>query len=653
MVRKSGAWRFGALSLTALLLAGTAKAEILQTLGSGNNLVTINSVSPGTVARSVAITGIAAGTTLRGVDYRPASPRVLYAISNVGQLYAINARTGTASAIGTPAVPPIGGVALDFNPTVDRIRLITQTGQNARLNPDTGALAATDGALAYAATDANAGQVVTVAGAAYTNSVAGATSTTLYAIDTRSGLAAARLVTVGNATVSPNSGTLFTVGSTGVATATSVGFDISRDGVAYATLTNPTTLVTSLYTVNLTTGAATLVGVLSGNTTYDGLAVQLAPFSSMGVTANQAIVGAVLDNFTGLPSGGLLALFNGIDGSFGTPGAQAAALQALSPATFSSLPDLSLNAVEVQESGVLRYVRDLRGNGGMAGGSVATLDAAGKIGVWMTAGSRYGHYDSAADRPRVKSADAHILGGIDYRFMPAIAVGAYGGYASNDATLSASGSQGRFKSWFLGGYGTGKVGPAFVDAWGSYTDLKIDLTRRTTIGSFSDTAGSYTSGRIVSGGATAGLNLNAGMFEIEPFAAARYADVNIKGFGEVGGVTALNIGKLDRVSLRSELGARIGVRTEFMGATFMPQVRGGWYHEFRDQPRTINASFQAAAIATPFAFTTNPLRPNYYTVGAALNIAGKGPISMVADYDAQFDKDRRYNNFTIGLRIAL
>ena len=51
---------------------------------------------------------------------------------------------------GAPAfTPALSGTAFgfDFNPTVDRIRVVSDTGQNLRLNPDTGAVAAVDGAL--------------------------------------------------------------------------------------------------------------------------------------------------------------------------------------------------------------------------------------------------------------------------------------------------------------------------------------------------------------------------------------------------------------------------------------------------------------------------------------------------------------------------
>jgi outer membrane autotransporter protein len=322
-------------------------------------------------------------------------------------------------------------------------------------------------------------------------------------------------------------------------------------------------------------------------------------------------------------------------------------LQALSPAAFSSLPDLSLGSVQEQETAILRYTRDLRGN------ATTTLDAEGKIGMWLVGGSRFGRFDAATDRPRVTANDYHLLGGVDYRFSPKIAVGAFAGYSKTNANLAPGGSRGDLKSKFVGGYATGAVGPAYIDAWGSYTDLDWSLRRVTAFGSFRDTTSASTNGRVLTGGASAGLSFDLSGFEIEPFAALRYADIQIDRFTEAGGISALSVGRFDRVSIRSNLGARVGAKFEVAGATVRPQVRGGWYHEFRDQPRTINAVFVASEIGTQFGFTTTPLNADYYNAGAALNIAGNGPLSLVLDYDAQFDLDREYHSFTVGVRLAL
>ena len=123
-----------------------------------------------------------------------------------------------ATAVGAAIDPALESPAFgfDFNPTVDRIRVGASTGQNLRLNPDTGAIGTNpdtgaptiDGKLTFADGDANVGVAPKVVGAAYTNSVAGATRTQLYVVDATTGSLAIQMP--------PNDGILNTVGSLGV-----------------------------------------------------------------------------------------------------------------------------------------------------------------------------------------------------------------------------------------------------------------------------------------------------------------------------------------------------------------------------------------------------------------------------------------------------
>lgn len=166
-----------------------------------------------------------------------------------------------------PFVPPLSGTSFgfDFNPTVDRIRVTSDTRQNLRLRPDTGATAAVDGTLTYAAGDAGAASTPRVVGSAYTNSVAGATSTTFYALD-----AGRDVLVIQNP---PNAGTLVSIGSLGINAGDNAGFDISAvDGVAYAALQVSPNVSSGLYRINLTTGASTSVGRIGGRTAIRALA---------------------------------------------------------------------------------------------------------------------------------------------------------------------------------------------------------------------------------------------------------------------------------------------------------------------------------------------------------------------------------------------
>ena len=245
-----------------------AKGTEFYALSSSNELVKYSSGNPLTELSSVSISGLQGGEHLLAIDFRPATGQ-LYGVSDQSRLYVINQSTGLASAVSaTPFSPAINGteVGFDFNPTVDRIRLVTNNDQNLRLNPVTGMVAATDGTINPTG--------ASVTAVAYTNSMAGATTTTLYDIDVASDQLFIQ--------TPPNSGTLSVVGSLGVQAIGEAGFDISPDNsVAIAVLygrgyEEGQTEASNgnkyrFYYIDLSTGAATNAGKTSR--TIIGLAI--------------------------------------------------------------------------------------------------------------------------------------------------------------------------------------------------------------------------------------------------------------------------------------------------------------------------------------------------------------------------------------------
>lgn len=233
---------------------------VAYAVDGSNNLVIFNPMVPNPITK--AITGLQAGETIYGIDFRPLTDQ-LYALGSTSRLYTINPSNGAATAIGSgPFTPALSGndFGFDFNPTVDRIRVVSNTGQNLRLNPIDGTVAAVDGTL-------NPG-TPNVTASAYTNNFAGATTTTLYNIDTRTG--AAMLFRQ----MPPNDGTLVSVGSLGTEVESSNGFDIGgTSGMAYALLRSGGT--TRVYSINLTSGAATGGATIPGNPAVRGMALGL------------------------------------------------------------------------------------------------------------------------------------------------------------------------------------------------------------------------------------------------------------------------------------------------------------------------------------------------------------------------------------------
>lgn len=280
----------------SLLLAGcassmlqqeAARKEIAYAVTTGNQLISFNAGKPGKLLFQKKLTGLQPGEVVSGIDYRVAKGQ-LYALGSTGRIYRVDTPTATATMVGPGplAVLPYGTeVGFDFNPTVDRIRIVGSTGLNMRAHPDTGA--AVDGdantagiqpdtKLTYAMGDAHAGKVPQIGAAAYTYNKDNDKITTNYAIDAAMGV----LVTQGTLegkvpSVSPNTGQLFTVGALGTGRLTRVSFDIADvSGDAYMAAEKPGQTSTSWYQIDLRTGKATSLGAIGINESVVGVAIE-------------------------------------------------------------------------------------------------------------------------------------------------------------------------------------------------------------------------------------------------------------------------------------------------------------------------------------------------------------------------------------------
>ena len=229
--------------LSGLLLAVVAvRAEPIFGLTTTNSIVKFDSVTPGTVSAPIIVTGSA------------------------GNLYLIDMTTGaailSATLTGVVLDPSATRFGIDFNPTVDRLRIVSNTGQNLRLTPGS-SVTTIDSALNGAATGA-----VSVA---YTNNDTDpATGTVLFY------LGPSVPNTVFNS-FNPNGGVLSLVGAMGVNSSQNVGFDISGlTDIAFASLQSPTGGGSSLYEINLSTGAASLIGSIDTGLALRGIAASPA-----------------------------------------------------------------------------------------------------------------------------------------------------------------------------------------------------------------------------------------------------------------------------------------------------------------------------------------------------------------------------------------
>lgn len=256
------------MCVCAAILAGSAGIASAQLTAwgvtPGNRLVSFDTSMPGMINSNVAIGGLGANEMVLGIDARPASATgELVIITSANRLLSLST-SGMATPIGSGFTPALSTTTLgmDFNPSVDRIRLVHSDGSNRRLNPVTGGNVQFDTMLTY---NDGSGLTPRAVGTAYNSfqfgSGAPAGSIRQFIIDSsRDILGEVGSQAGGNASF--NGGVVTPVGSLGFNLSDDAGFDIfGPTQTAYISSLDSTGMA-MFYGLNLSTGAATNIGMV-------------------------------------------------------------------------------------------------------------------------------------------------------------------------------------------------------------------------------------------------------------------------------------------------------------------------------------------------------------------------------------------------------
>ncbi|WP_299538850.1 DUF4394 domain-containing protein [uncultured Streptomyces sp.] len=237
---------------------GRAAAPGLVGVGltADRRLVGFQIANPGDTWAFGKVSGLRTDRKLVGIDFRVQNGK-LYGVGDRGGVYTLDneARAVKVSQLTVALAGQNFGV--DFNPAANRLRVISDTGQNLRHNVDDPAAPRTttaDGTLTNPGTPPSTALGVT--GAAYTNNdLDAATATTLFDIDTVNDRVSLQ---------SPaNSGTLAPTGNLGADAGPWAGFDIYHqpsDGSNRGFAALSTGGKQRFYRVNVLNGGASLIG---------------------------------------------------------------------------------------------------------------------------------------------------------------------------------------------------------------------------------------------------------------------------------------------------------------------------------------------------------------------------------------------------------
>jgi len=193
------------------------------------------------------------------IAVRPADGKI-YGLTARGQLVTIDPATAMATQVSRLDKPLDGAdrITINFNPMVDRLRIVSSKGGNWRIHPDTGAVTV-DGALKYAADSPFSAATPMITTGSYSNHFAGTKETALYTIDTKLGLM--------NVQAPPNDGVQQARGRLNVVIPAKAGFDILADGQGGNT--GFVVAAGALYGLDIKTGQLTPMGRIAGPSAKD------------------------------------------------------------------------------------------------------------------------------------------------------------------------------------------------------------------------------------------------------------------------------------------------------------------------------------------------------------------------------------------------
>jgi hypothetical protein len=259
---------------------------VVGLVAGGGGLQRFQTATPGAVT-SVALGAITGGETMVSLAWRPQTGQLyglgVNAAANTATLYLVDPQTGSVTVVGAASSiawvdassgDPVdfpaasAGWGIDFNPVVDRLRLVADGGLNARVNPNTGLPIGINPDTSHSGLPPGATGVTAVSYTnAFTQPLTGGV-TTVYVLEPTANqlliqnppnagvLTAARTVTLGGAPLDFGAvAGLDIPGEVAVATssASATGSGIALLDVGGAD---------GLYTLDLATGDATLLGAV-------------------------------------------------------------------------------------------------------------------------------------------------------------------------------------------------------------------------------------------------------------------------------------------------------------------------------------------------------------------------------------------------------
>jgi uncharacterized protein with beta-barrel porin domain len=449
-------------------------------------------------------------------------------------------------------------------------------------------------------------------------------------------------------------------------------------------------------TINSMSAFLSFSGALAnGGLDYQLLATRLGAFAPQAVGANNQAVAAALDNDMNFAVGDYITVFNALMAC--NAGQFNAAAHQMSPEMYAGVANAgnwATRQMSGQMAGYLgarragtpgagmmnsafpdrpRLVADVSSDPTLLAAMIAQIeetptdgdaDKAGEAPApmpgpadtgWNFFAKPFGVFHNQESTSTLTGFGANAVGlliGVDRPLGDGVIGGLSFGYAHTELDFHHGRGGGDIETFRFGPYATVYRDGFFVDTSVTYGFHLNEVERRVAIldiisakprGKFQ--AHDFT---IYLGG---GYELDLGCVEVTPTASIEYIHYRHEGFHEHGGgPVSLAVEAKTSRSLRSKLGVNVSHLFEVGQAKVVPEVFGGWAHEFIDE-HSLNARFGAGV--TPYGIDVKQPHNDSAYFGAAVTVLLDERTSVFVRYEGELSSDTRTNSVAGGLAIDL
>ncbi|MEN3953516.1 autotransporter domain-containing protein [Iodidimonas sp. SYSU 1G8] len=248
--------------------------------------------------------------------------------------------------------------------------------------------------------------------------------------------------------------------------------------------------------------------------------------------------------------------------------------------------------------------------------------------------------------------------GMDFRVAPTVLLGVLGSYIDNDIDFD-DGDFGSIRRWSVGGYASAQFDAFYLDGSFTYAKDKYRVDRTIITGGIANPLYDGTVGassRYKGDGwiahAETGFNWDLGeSAKLQPFAGINYTSLDSDGVTETGaGDLGLNVLDGTGKSLQSRLGARLSGEWGSGDVVWVPELRGEWRHEFKDNPAWIEASLIGLP-GQPFQTVGSKISRDLAVIGAGISAQFAGGWGLYVDYQGAFASGYKSHIAQAGVRV--